>query len=88
MYASPMCRPDCEGLCPLLGQAPIMNYSICMLDAGGRTQRTEFTPHDNDDAALEHARREIQTSPIVEVWKDGNLVERLFQEPLQVRVQI
>lgn len=58
-----------------------MNYSICMLDAGGRTQRTAFDPFDDDAAALRRARLELSKSDIVEVWKNDQLVARLFREP-------
>lgn len=58
-----------------------MNYSICLLDAGGRTQRTFFGPFDDDVAALAKARTQVAGSPIVEVWKDHQLVARLFREP-------
>lgn len=58
-----------------------MNYSICLLDAGGRTQHTSFGPFDDDAAALAQARTQVAGSPIVEVWKDYQLVARLFREP-------
>jgi hypothetical protein len=69
------------------GPAPIarlglkMNYSICLLDAGGRTKRTDFGPFDNDVAALAQARTEVADSPIVEVWKDDRLVARFYRDP-------
>ena len=66
---------------PVARLASTMNYSICLLDAGGRTKRTEFGPFDNDGAALDHARGEAAGSSILEVWNDGRLVERLFQQP-------
>lgn len=59
-----------------------MNYSICLLDAGGRTQRTSFGPFDDDAAALAQARTHVAAFPIVEVWKDYRLVARLFREPV------
>lgn len=58
-----------------------MNYSICLLDAGGITQRTLFGPHEDDAAALAAARALMVSSPIVEVWKNELLVARLFREP-------
>lgn len=58
-----------------------MNYSIRLLDAGGRTQRTSFGPFDDDAAALAQARTQVAGSAIVEVWKDYSLVARLFREP-------
>lgn len=67
----------------MLGQAMTMNYSICLLDAGGRTQRTEFGLFDDDAAALIQARSEVEASPIVEVWKDNRLVARLYRDPLR-----
>lgn len=58
-----------------------MNYSICLLDAGGRTQRTDFRSFDNDAAALIQARAEVPGSAITEVWSDFRLVARLFRDP-------
>lgn len=58
-----------------------MNYSIRLLDAGGRTQRTSFGPFNDDAAALTQARSHVAGAPIVEVWKDYRLVARLFREP-------
>jgi hypothetical protein len=59
-----------------------MNYSICSLDEGGRTQHTQFGPYDNDAAALAQARVDLAESAIVEVWKGDHLLERLFLDPL------
>jgi hypothetical protein len=56
-----------------------MNYSICLLDAGGRTQHTSFGRF--DAAALAQARTQVAGSPIVEVWKGYKPVARLFREP-------
>jgi len=58
-----------------------MNYSICLLDIGGRTQRTTYGPFDDDIAALVQARVEVAVSPIVEIWKNDRLVARLYREP-------
>lgn len=58
-----------------------MNYSICLLDAGGRTQRTEFGPFDDDGAALAQARTEVSGAPIVEVWSENRLIARLYRDP-------
>lgn len=58
-----------------------MNYSICLLDAAGRTQHTSFGSFDADAAALTQARTQVPGSPIVEVWTDNRLVARLFREP-------
>lgn len=58
-----------------------MHYSICLLDAGGRTQRTTYGPFDDDTAALAQARTEVAISPIVEIWKDYRLIARLYREP-------
>ena len=58
-----------------------MNYSICLLDEGGRTQRTAFEPYEDDAAALTQARTQVAGSTIVEVWKGDNLLARLFRDP-------
>jgi hypothetical protein len=58
-----------------------MNYSICLLDTGGRTQSSQFVNFDDDGGALAQARHAVRGSPIVEVWKDGRLVARFYQEP-------
>lgn len=60
-----------------------MNYSICLLDAAGRTQRTQYGPFDDDSAAVAQAQTEIPKSAIVEVWKNGALVARLYRETMQ-----
>jgi hypothetical protein len=57
------------------------NYSICYLDAGGRTQNSEFLPFEDNGVAIDFARIGLLRSAIVEVWKDNNLVSRLFREP-------
>jgi hypothetical protein len=58
-----------------------MNYSICLLDKGGCTQRTQFGPYEDDAAALVQARKDVDSSPIVEVWRGEQLVARLFRDP-------
>lgn len=58
-----------------------MNYSICLLDKGGRTRRTAYGPYDDDAAALAHAHTEIPGSAMVEVWKEEHLLARLFRDP-------
>lgn len=58
-----------------------MNYSICLLDEGGRTQRTAFEPYEDDASALAQARTQVAGSAIVEVWKGDHLLARLFREP-------
>ncbi|MES1199943.1 MAG: hypothetical protein ABUS57_00645 [Pseudomonadota bacterium] len=60
-----------------------MNYSICFLDEGGRTRRTQFSPFHDDVAALAEARAELANTPIVEVWKDDLLLARLFRDQRQ-----
>lgn len=58
-----------------------MDYTIRLLDAAGRTRRTVFGPFDDDVAALAQARKAVPDNEIVEVWKDNNLLARLFREP-------
>ncbi len=57
------------------------NYSICYLDARGHTQSSEFLPFDDNGTAVGFARIGLIRSDIVEVWKDNDLVERLFRDP-------
>jgi hypothetical protein len=76
-----------QGLRPLFGQVTAMNYSICLLDAGGHTQRTESAPFDDDVSALAQARTEVSGSPIVELWKGERLLARLFRDPPKGPVQ-
>lgn len=64
-----------------------MNYSICLLDTGGRTQRTTYGPFDSDTAALAQARTEVAISPIVEIWNNERLVARLYREPTSEVIQ-
>ena len=54
-----------------------MNYSIASKDASGVTAHTEFLPFDDDDAATQFARTEHAKYPLVEVWKNDQLVLRL-----------
>jgi len=58
-----------------------MSYSICLLDAGGRTQHTAFAPYQDDAAALARARAQVVDSAIVELWKGDHLLARLFRDP-------
>jgi hypothetical protein len=55
-----------------------MNYSICLLDNGGRTEQTQFGPYEDDAAALVQARKDVASSPIVEVWKKASSSWRGF----------
>jgi hypothetical protein len=57
------------------------NYSISYLDAGGRTQNSELLPFEDNRAAVDFARIGLVRSAIVEVWKDSDLVSRLFRDP-------
>jgi hypothetical protein len=56
------------------------NYSVCYLDASGRTQGSDFLPFENNQAAVDFARTGIVRDAIVEVWRDGDLVVRLYQK--------
>lgn len=64
-----------------------MNYSICILDAGGRIQRTQFAPYEDDGAAVAQARTELPSAAIVEVWKHETLLARLYRDPQPALVQ-
>lgn len=55
------------------------NYSICYLDALGRTRRSELLEFEGDDAAIGHARAGLIGNAIVEVWRNNTLVTRLYQ---------
>ena len=58
-----------------------MNYSICLLDEGGRAQRTAFEPSEDDAGALTPARAQVADSAIVVLWKGDHLFARLFRDP-------
>ena len=62
------------------------NYSVCYLDAQGRTQRSEMLPFEDNRAAIDFARIGMISHAIVEVWCDNNIVERLYRnrEPIVV----
>jgi hypothetical protein len=62
------------------------NYSIRYLDAGGHTQNSEFLPFEDNRSAVDFARIGLIRSAIVEVWKDDDLVERLYPGALAARV--
>lgn len=57
------------------------SYSIRYLDAGGHTQNSEFLPFEDNRIAVDFARIGLVRSAIVEVWKDDDLVERLYRDP-------
>jgi hypothetical protein len=54
------------------------NYSINYLNAAGLTQTSELRPFENNQDAVDFACIGLLRSAIVEVWKDTDLVERLF----------
>jgi hypothetical protein len=58
------------------------NYSICYLDARGHTQSSEFLPFEDNGTAVDFARIGLIRSDIVEIWRDSDLVDRLFRDPL------
>lgn len=58
-----------------------MNYSICLLDASGRTQGSEVMAFASDDEAMHFAGSQLPDYAIVEVWNAFDLVRRLFREP-------
>jgi len=62
------------------------NYSICYLDSEGLTQNSEFLPFEDKRTAVDFARIGLVRSAIVEVWKDNDLVERLYRDPPPARV--
>jgi hypothetical protein len=62
------------------------NYSICYLDSKGKTQTSEFLPFEDNRFAVDFARIGLVRSAIVEVWKDSDLVERLYRNPPSARV--
>jgi hypothetical protein len=56
------------------------NYSICYLDAAGRTESSEFLPFEDNRSATDFARIGIVGHAIVEVWKSADLVVRLYRD--------
>ena len=59
-------------LCP-------MNYSVCLLDKQGLTRSSELLAFADDAAASAYARDKVVANDIVEVWKQGSLVTRLYK---------
>jgi hypothetical protein len=59
------------------------NYSISYLDAAGLTTASELLPFEDNNAAMAFARIGMIRNVIVEVWREGNLVVRLFQPGAQ-----
>ena len=64
------------------------NYSVCYLDAQGRTKTSEFLPFDDNRSATDYARIGVIRSPIVEVWRKGDLVVRLFQSAPEANPEV
>ena len=62
------------------------NYSICYLDSAGHTQSSELLPFEDKRSAVDFARIGLVRSAIVEVWKDNDLVERIYRDPPPARV--
>ena len=57
-----------------------MQYSVCFLDKHGLTRRSETDPFDDDAAAIANARTQSPNDAIVEVWKDEELIVRVFRD--------
>jgi hypothetical protein len=75
-----MSRPEAKA-CAVVANGLFMgNYSVCYLDASGRTQGLDFLPFENDQAAVDFARTGIVRDAVVEVWREGDLVVRLYQK--------
>lgn len=62
------------------------DYSICFLDRQGRTQGSEFLPFADNKAAVAYARIGMVRNAIVEVWKGGDLVARLYRDAPQINL--
>jgi hypothetical protein len=54
-------------------------YSICFLDRQGLAKRSEFGAFESDAAASVYARSETPLNEGVEVWRENQLVTRLFR---------
>jgi hypothetical protein len=55
------------------------NYSICYLTEQGLTNASELLPFEDNSAATAFARIGLVRNAIVEVWRENELVVRLFQ---------
>jgi hypothetical protein len=55
------------------------NFSICYLDEQGLTNASELLPFEDNIAATAFARIGLIRNAIVEVWRDNDLVVRLFR---------
>jgi hypothetical protein len=62
------------------------DYSVCYLDTQGRTQGSEFLPFADNKAAVAYARIGMVVNAIVEVWKGGDLVARLYRDAPQINL--
>lgn len=56
-----------------------MNYSISYKDAAGITLRSEHIAFAGDEEASLHAKNDLATNALIEVWKGDQLVARLEQ---------
>src|SRR6185436_17967483 len=59
------------------------NYSIGYLDSEGRTEGSQLLPFDDNKAAIDYARIGVVRNAVVEVWKDNDLVTRLYRDAPQ-----
>lgn len=64
-----------------------MNYSICYLHDSERAQRSEFAPFDDDAAALQNAREELDSTPPAEVSRNYVFMDRLDPAPRQAETR-
>ncbi len=55
-------------------------YSICYLDAGGSTQSSEVLSFEDNPSVIAFARTGVLRNAIVEVWRNSDLVVRLFRD--------
>ena len=77
-----MSRPDAKAMARCAPRNGLMNYSICFKDALGCISRSEFSPFDNDAAAITHAKTHLPSNAMIEVWSGEHLVSRLFRDAL------
>jgi hypothetical protein len=64
---------------------PMRDYSVRYLDALGRTETSELLPFVDNKLATDFAHTRLVRYPIVEVWREDDLIVRLYRPAPEAR---